>query len=60
MAVEQGIFDGRRGQKRLKLIEKHKVKILSEFTTEYENSQEMSTKGTISTKTDTTTLTNEE
>ena len=41
MAVEQGIFDGRRGQKRLKLIEKHKVKILSEFTTEYDNSQEM-------------------
>ena len=41
MAVEQGIFDGRRGQKRLKLIEKYKVKILSEFTTEYENSQEM-------------------
>lgn len=41
MAVEQGIFDGRRGQKRLKLIEKHKVKILGEFTTEYENSQEM-------------------
>ena len=41
MAVEQGIFDGRRGQKRLKLIEKHKEKILGEFTTEYENSQEM-------------------
>lgn len=41
MAVEQGLFDGRRGQKRLKLIEKHKAKVLEEFTTEYENSQEM-------------------
>lgn len=41
MAVEQGIFDGRRGQKRLKLIERHKAKVLGEFTTEYENSHEM-------------------
>lgn len=41
MAMEQGIFDGRRGQKRLKLIEKQLEKILGEFSTEYENSQEM-------------------
>lgn len=39
--MEQGIFDGRRGQKRLKLIEKQREKVLGEFTTEYENSQEM-------------------
>lgn len=41
MAMEQGIFDGRRGQKRLKLIEKQLEKVLGEFSTEYENSQEM-------------------
>lgn len=41
MAIEQGIFEGRRGQKRLKLIEKQKESILEEFTTEYENSKEM-------------------
>lgn len=41
MAIEQSIFDGRRGQKRLKLIERQKEKVLGEFTTEYENSQEM-------------------
>lgn len=41
MAIEQSIFDGRRGQKKLKLIEKQKEKVLGEFNTEYENSQEM-------------------
>lgn len=39
--MEQGIFDGRRGHKRLKLIEKQREKVLGEFTTEYENSHEM-------------------
>ena len=39
--MEQSIFEGRRGNKRLKAIEKHKEKVLSEFTTEYENSPEM-------------------
>ena len=41
MGIEQGIFEGRRGQKRLKLIEKQKETVLGEFTTEYENSEEM-------------------
>lgn len=41
MASEQGLFDGRRGQKRLKLIEKQKEKIRGDFTTEYEDSREM-------------------
>lgn len=42
MAMEQGIFDGRRGQKRLKLIEKQLERVLGEFKTEYEYSREMS------------------
>jgi len=41
MASEQSLFDGRRGQKRLKLIEKQKEKIRGDFTTEYEGSREM-------------------
>lgn len=41
MAIEQSIFDGRRGQKRLKLIEKQKEKVLSEFNSEYTKCGEM-------------------
>ena len=39
--MEQGIFEGRRGSKRLKAIEKQKQQIYGEFQNEYENSQEM-------------------
>ncbi len=39
--MERGRFDGRRNNKRIKAIEKYKEKILGEFTTEYERSQEM-------------------
>lgn len=41
MAMEQSFYDGRRGHKRLKAIEKQKEKILAEFTTRYETSPEM-------------------
>lgn len=41
MASEQGFYDGRRGYKRLKAIEKQTEKVLGEFKTEYEDSPEM-------------------
>lgn len=39
--MEQGLFEGRRGTKRLKAIEKQLEKVLEEFSTDYENSPEM-------------------
>lgn len=39
--MEQGLFEGRRGSKRLKAIEKQLEKVLEEFSTDYENSSEM-------------------
>lgn len=39
--MQQGMFEGRRGNKRLKAIEKQLEKVLGEFSTEYENSTEM-------------------
>ena len=39
--MEQGIFDIRRGSKRLKAIEKQKQQIYGEFQNAYEDSQEM-------------------
>lgn len=39
--MEQSIFEGRRGNKRLKAIEKHKESVLSEFKTGYESTPEM-------------------
>ena len=39
--MEQGIFDIRRGSKRLKAIEKQKQQVYGEFQNAYEDSQEM-------------------
>ena len=39
--MERGLYEGRRGSKRLKAIEKYKEKILEEFNNEYEMSPEM-------------------
>lgn len=39
--MEQGIFEGRRGSKRLKAIEKHKEQIYGEFQSAYAEAQEM-------------------
>ncbi len=39
--MEQGIFEGRRGNKRLKAIEKQKEQIYGEFQSAYEESPEM-------------------
>ena len=41
MASEQGFYDGRRGHRRLKAIEKQTEKVLNEFTTGYEDSPEL-------------------
>lgn len=39
--MEQGLFEGRRGSKRLKAIERQLEKVLSEFENDYENTPEM-------------------
>lgn len=39
--MEHGIFEGRRGQKRLKQIERQLEQVFGEFNTDYENSDEM-------------------
>lgn len=39
--MEQGLFEGRRGSKRLKAIERRLEKVLSEFENDYENTPEM-------------------
>ena len=39
--MEQGIFEGRRGNKRLKAIEKQKEQIYGEFQSAYKESPEM-------------------
>lgn len=41
MPVEQNPYEGRRGQKRLKAIEKHIERINEEFDHRYDNSPEM-------------------
>ena len=41
MAIEQSFYEGRKGQKRYKVIEKHIEKIRSEIQNEYEDSPEM-------------------
>ena len=41
MTIEQSFYEGRKGQKRFKVIEKNIEKIKSEIENEYENSQEM-------------------
>lgn len=39
--MEQGLFEGRRGSKRLKAIERQLEKVRSEFGNDYENTPEM-------------------
>lgn len=39
--MEQGLFEGRRGSKRLKAIERQLEKVLSEFENDYEDTPEM-------------------
>lgn len=39
--MDQGLFEGRRGNKRLKAIERQLEKVRSEFETDYENTPEM-------------------
>lgn len=39
--MEQGLFEGRRGSKRLKAIERQLEKVLSEFENDYEDAPEM-------------------
>lgn len=41
MVMEHGVYEGRRGSRRLKAIEKHKEKLLAEFKTSYDDSREM-------------------